>query len=343
MSSDMPISRNTMVLSVCFHLLVVLAFTVSWSFISAPPTTAQPLVVVDLVARAPQTNLQSAPSKAPKKSEVEQKETKKRVPPPPPPPPPPPQSKPVIEPAKTTAPAPKPKPAPDVEILPDKKVEQPKAKPKPKAPEAKKVTKPAARPEQKPAPKAPAAKPKQATKVSAVKPPPARPNKLIKKSQQKEKVQALSGVLQNLADVSKAEKAEKNQKAKQKQQAQDKLKSSLTQAVSNEGNAEEQKQLKLGQSDFDRLRAHISKCWAPPLGAKGAANLKVDILLELERDGKVRKAEILNVNRYKADKGYKVAADAALRAVIGCGNLPLPVEKYDLWKKFIFGFDPKFL
>ena len=342
MSSDIPISRNTMILSICFHLLVVLSFTIAWPFVSAPPTTAQPLVIVDLIQKAPQTNLRSAPKQAPKTSEIEQKETKKRVPPPPPPPPAPPQAKPVIEQAKTTAPPPKPKPAPDVEILPDKKVQQPKAKPKPKAPQAKKVTQPASRPAA-PAPKTPAPKPNPVAKASVVKAPPARPNKLIKKSQQKEKVQALSGVLQNLADVSKAEKAEKNQKAKQKQQAQDKLKSSLSQAVSDQGKAEEQKQLKLGQSDFDRLRAHISQCWAPPLGAKGAANLKVDILLELERDGKVRKAEILNVNRYNADKGYKVAADAALRAVIGCGNLPLPADKYELWKKFIFGFDPKFM
>jgi len=337
MSSEQLVSRKMMLLSVGFHLLVMLSFTVAWPFISAPPTTAQPLMIVDMVARAPVTNLEAAPKTAPTASETEQKETKKRVPPPPPPPPPPPSEKPVIEPVKTTAPPPKPKPAADAEILPDKKIEQPKAKPKPKTP--------APKPVKTPAPQAPQRKPqlKQPDAVAAVKAPPARPNKLIKKSQQKERAQALSGVLQNLADVSKAEKAEKNQKSQQKQKAQNKLKASLSQAASDNGQAEAQKQLRLGASDFDRLRAHISQCWAPPLGAKGAANLKVDILLELERDGKVRKAEILNVNRYNADKSYKVAADAALRAVIGCGNLPLPAEKYELWKKFIFGFDPKFM
>ena len=78
-------------------------------------------------------------------------------------------------------------------------------------------------------------------------------------------MQALQ-VLQNLADVSKAEKAEKNQK-ETKQQAQDKLKSSLSQAVSDQGKAEEQKQLKVGQSDFDRFGSYFAML-APPLGQR---------------------------------------------------------------------------
>jgi len=325
MRSEQLISRKTLIMSVAFHLLVALSFSVAWPFIASPPTTAQPLVIVNMVERVPETNLEAAKSKSPKASEIEQEETKKRPPPPPPPPPPP---KPV-EVAKAPE-APAKAPAPNAEILPDKQVKPPKPKP---------VSAPAARP----TPPKIQQPPKQPRTVS-VDAPPSRPNKLIKKSQQKQKSQALSGVLQNLADVSKSKKAEQNQKAKQKQEARDSLANTLAQAAAeNTPNEQEQKQLKLGQSDFDRLRAHISQCWAPPLGAKGAGNLKVDILLELERDGTVKRAEILDSARFNNDKTYKVAAEAALRAVIGCGKLPLPAEKFELWKKFIFGFDPKFM
>ena len=77
------------------------------------------------------------------------------------------------------------------------------------------------------------------------------------------------------------------------------------------------------------------------MGAKGADNLKVDILLELERDGTVKRAEIQNTNRFNQDKTYKVAAEAALGAVIGVVNYRCHKEKYDFGKHSFFGFDPK--
>ena len=60
------------------------------------------------------------------------------------------------------------------------------------------------------------------------------------------------------------------------------------------GNPNPQKTLvaPLGLSELDRLRAHISGCWEPPVGAKGADQLKVDIQVELEKDGTVKLAEI---------------------------------------------------
>ena len=42
----------------------------------------------------------------------------------------------------------------------------------------------------------------------------------------------------------------------------------------------------LGLSDIDRLRAHLSKCWDPPIGAAGSDTLIVDIIVSLDRDGR---------------------------------------------------------
>ncbi len=49
---------------------------------------------------------------------------------------------------------------------------------------------------------------------------------------------------------------------------------------------------KMGISELDLLRNHIAGCWQPPVAAPGAEELKVDILVQLDRDGSVREASI---------------------------------------------------
>ena len=329
-------------LSILFHLLVVAVAVIGWPFLATPTPTAQPLVIVDMVKTVPKTNLAAADSKAMASSEPEQEATRRKPPPPPPPAPPPPQPQQVAK----AEPAPAPKPVVEkAEILPEK----PKPVPKPKP-------KPVAAPKPKPKPKA-AAKPKAVsiqTPVSRpqrpkqqqpkqVAQPATRPNELARKSQQKQKAEALNGVLQNLAEASLAKEDKKTKKATAKQ---DKtaLAQSVTSAIGKAVKAPQSKSIApLGLSELDRLRKHISDCWQPPIGAKGADQLKVDIQVKLEKDGTVRQAEIADRARYSSDVLYRAAANAARRAVLDCQPLPLPPEKYQLWKEFIFGFDPKFM
>ena len=329
-------------LSILFHLLVVAVAVIGWPFLATPTPTAQPLVIVDMVKTVPKTNLAAADSKAKASSEPEQEATRRKPPPPPPPASPPPQPQQVAK----AEPAPAPKPVVEkAEILPEK----PKPVPKPKP-------KPVAAPKPKPKPKA-AAKPKAVsiqTPVSRpqrpkqqqpkqVAQPATRPNELARKSQQKQKAEALNGVLQNLAEASLAKEDKKTKKATAKQ---DKtaLAQSVTSAIGKAVKAPQSKSIApLGLSELDRLRKHISDCWQPPIGAKGADQLKVDIQVKLEKDGTVRQAEIADRARYSSDVLYRAAANAARRAVLDCQPLPLPPEKYQLWKEFIFGFDPKFM
>jgi type IV secretory pathway VirB10-like protein len=68
-----------------FHVLVVALGLISWPFLQDKDTNAQPLIIVDVVATLPKTNL--ADSSAAKSSpEPEQEATRKKPPPPPPPP-----------------------------------------------------------------------------------------------------------------------------------------------------------------------------------------------------------------------------------------------------------------
>lgn len=317
--------KQPIALSLGFHILVVTLFTIGWPFFNSDETDIQPLIVVDIVRTVPNTNLAAAESGG-KAADIEQEETRKK-PPPPPPPPPAPVPKPVVQ-AKPT-PRATPKPVADaVEILPTKTVSAPVTRPKPKAPQANK--KPVS---------APVSRPKPPQK-KAIPSPKVKPNKLAQKSRQKEKADALNGLLQNLAEATQAKEAEENQKA-QKKALNKKLAQNLTAAVGDALKTPSSSSIMpLGVSDIDRLRSHISKHWTPPVGAKGARQLKVDIFVKLERDGKVTRAEIVDKSRFNRDKLFSVAARAARSAILEASPLPLPAEKYELWKEFIFGFDP---
>ena len=317
--------KQPFALSLGFHILVFTLFTIGWPFFNSDETDIQPLIVVDIVRTVPNTNLAAAESGG-KAADVEQEETRKK-PPPPPPPPPAPVPKPIAQ-AKPTPKA-TPNPVADAEeILPTKTVSAPVTRPKPKAPQANK--KPVS---------APVSRPKPPQK-KAIPSPKVKPNKLAQKSRQKEKADALNGLLQNLAEATQAKEAEENQKA-QKKALNKKLAQNLTAAVGDALKTPSSSSIMpLGVSDIDRLRSHISKHWTPPVGAKGARQLKVDIFVKLERDGKVTRAEIVDKSRFNRDKLFSVAARAARSAILEASPLPLPAEKYELWKEFIFGFDP---
>ena len=315
--------KQPIALSLGFHILVVTLFTIGWPFFNSDETDIQPLIVVDIVRTVPNTNLAAAESGG-KAADIEKEETRKK---PPPPPPPAPVPKPVAQAKPTPKAASKPV-ADAAEILPTKTVSAPVTRPKPKAPQVNK--KPVS---------APVSRPKPPQK-KAIPSPKVKPNKLAQKSRQKEKADALNGLLQNLAEATQAKEAEENQKA-QKKALNKKLAQNLTAAVGDALKTPSSSSIMpLGVSDIDRLRSHISKHWTPPVGAKGARQLKVDIFVKLERDGKVTRAEIVDKSRFNRDKLFSVAARAARSAILEASPLPLPAEKYELWKEFIFGFDP---
>ena len=328
-------------ISVGFHALVVTAMTVSWPSFKDSDLNEDQLVIIDMVDVADITNIASASEGAPQDDVTQEKARPK--PPPPPPPPPPQKPEPQPEPQPEPKPAPKPVEA-SAEILPDKKtpevaqaVARPKPRPTPpKKPEPKK-------PEPKPAPK-PAPKPKPKPKP---KPDLSKVNELAQKSQQnKKREEAANGVLQNLANIQKAKEAEEKQAQKiKKEQAKQNAATNLSNVVSKVTDKTDAKPsiAPIGLSELDRVRIHIAKRWNPPPAAAGANKLKVDIYVRLEPDGSVTEARIVEVKRYNSDRIYRAAANAALRAVLDASPLPLPREKYDQWREFIFGFDPRFI
>lgn len=96
-------------------------------------------------------------------------------------------------------------------------------------------------------------------------------------------------------------------------------------------------------SEEDALRRQIEQCWNPPIGARDAKNLVVEITIDVNPDRTVSNAEIVDKGRYASDSFFRAAADAAKRAVLNpqCSPLMLPPDKYDQWKRIDFTFDPR--
>lgn len=95
----------------------------------------------------------------------------------------------------------------------------------------------------------------------------------------------------------------------------------------------------LSESEMDALRRQIARCWNPPVGSVGAADLVVRVQMNLSEDGSLRgTAAVVNSS---GNPSFQAAADSALRAVRRCAPYSLPFEKYSAWQDVIVNFDPR--
>ncbi|MDR0942729.1 MAG: cell envelope integrity protein TolA [Holosporales bacterium] len=99
----------------------------------------------------------------------------------------------------------------------------------------------------------------------------------------------------------------------------------------------------LTATEVDLIRETIRKCWHFPAGLKNAETLVAHINMELDSDGNVIKAEVVEKERALAEPDFKIAVESAYRAVFdpNCRPLPLPKDKYEEWKNLTLTFDPK--
>jgi hypothetical protein len=94
-------------------------------------------------------------------------------------------------------------------------------------------------------------------------------------------------------------------------------------------------------TQIDAIRQQLAQCWNPPVGARDAGDLRIEVGVRLDRDGSVVSAQILSTERMN-DDFYRAAAESALRAVRICSPLEgLPENKYDQWKVLRLNFDPQ--
>ena len=172
-------------------------------------------------------------------------------------------------------------------------------------------------------------------KNNVIKPPKAR--KKLKSNAQKQNSQLAKGILNTLSKPQPISEVEKNKKNIQK------LKSKILQVVGNSNKRVAETSVELSQTDIDRLKNHIGKCWNTFYGASEIVTV-IPISINTNIDGTVNSTKIVDISSYKKDPFYRATADTARRAVLECSPLPIPKKK---WKKFfenfIFEFDPSFI
>lgn len=223
--------------------------------------------------------------------------------------------------------------------------EQPKeeAKPEPVAEEAKTDPKPEPKPaEAKPEPKdelkkAPIEKPKK-KEPEKKKPEPPKAKEKPKPKKEKDKPKKPEKAAVQLKKGKKDGDKKVRNKKQTSQDAKNALDNLLNEASdSGAPNVGET----LSASHVDALRSAIKQCWAVPAGLLDARNIAVEVHIELNPDGTVLSASIVDQARLAKDPNFKIAADAAYRAVVdpACQPFPLPKDRYGVWKEIDITFD----
>ncbi len=199
-------------------------------------------------------------------------------------------------------------------------------KPKPKKLTSEKIDKSTEKLPLKPIIK-PKQKIKKTVKKNIEKKPFKRPTNKIKRKNRSSSSQA---ILRNLAEVN-----EINQKKDIVNQIKESLKNQNKNLNVTEDN-------KATATEIDILRNHVRQCWNAPYAAN-ELNKIINLKIFTNPDGSVVNVQVIDVAFYKKDPVYRAAADSARRAVKDCSPLPLPKDKYDLFKIFTFNFDTSFI
>ena len=168
---------------------------------------------------------------------------------------------------------------------------------------------------------------KKIVKKNIEKKPFKRPTNKIKRKNRSSSSQA---ILRNLAEANEINK---------KKDIVNQIKESLKNQNQNLNVTEEKKAT---ATEIDILRNHVRQCWNAPYAAN-ELNKIINLKIFTNPDGSVVNVQIIDVAFYKKDPVYRAAADSARRAVKDCSPLPLPKNKYDLFKIFTFNFDTSFI
>lgn len=85
------------------------------------------------------------------------------------------------------------------------------------------------------------------------------------------------------------------------------------------------------------IDSSLAKCWRPP-SIDGGEVPTVTLRWSLNPDGSLDSEP--EVERPRGDSVFRLAAEAAIRAVQQCAPFPLPRDKYAHWKVITWEFDP---
>ncbi len=94
--------------------------------------------------------------------------------------------------------------------------------------------------------------------------------------------------------------------------------------------------------ESDAIKAWAERCWEIPITAREGNSPTVRLRVSFNLDGTVSARP--EVENPRADSGFQVLANSAVRAVMRCsaeGGVRLPRERYEIWREVVLNFDPK--
>ena len=94
----------------------------------------------------------------------------------------------------------------------------------------------------------------------------------------------------------------------------------------------------LSQSEIDALKARLYALWSPPVGARDASNVQIEIRIRFKRDGTLETGPQVLTSGNGAI--FNAMRDSAVRAVlVGQPYTMLRPDHYETWKEIDFLFD----
>jgi hypothetical protein len=168
------------------------------------------------------------------------------------------------------------------------------------------------------------------------------PPKVVSKPKnikKKQKIQLAKGILNTL---NKSKPRLKELKKENKKTNNKDVLNKLRKIVGNSNRQVEQTEIKLSQTDINKIQNHIKKFWKV---SYGASEVKFTITLKINTntDGTVKSVNIYNKNLYEKDKFYRATADTARRAVLDSSPLPLPKGKEKEFENILLDFNTSFI
>ena len=94
-----------------------------------------------------------------------------------------------------------------------------------------------------------------------------------------------------------------------------------------------------GVRDF--VRQHVVRHWSLDLHVLGKRSFEIAIRIVMSRTGVIRKAEIVDMERYRTDAIFRDIALSARNAVLLSSPVPLPAGDYPEQMDLVLNFNPK--
>ena len=165
--------------------------------------------------------------------------------------------------------------------------------------------------------------------------------KIIKKPEKiknKQKENLAKGILKTLTKPQIQRKKINKDKRNSNQEVLKKIKT----IVGNSNRQVQQTEIKLSQTELNKIQNHVQKFWKISYGAsevKGIITLKIST----NTDGTVKSVSIYDKVLYQKDKFFRATADAARRAVLDSSPLPLPKGKEIKFQNILMDFNTSFI